>query len=74
MPHADNMHTSFVLAHMATSKRAACCCCFRPAGQWTALGGPLSGTCIANTKGCNDVGNKCCIRTDADKAQVRACV
>ncbi|GBF96113.1 hypothetical protein Rsub_08989 [Raphidocelis subcapitata] len=38
-------------------------------GQWTALGGPLSGTCVANTAGCNDVGNKCCIRTTADKAE-----
>lgn len=38
-------------------------------GQWTALGGPLSGTCKANQKGCNDVGNKCCIRTSADKSE-----
>jgi hypothetical protein len=39
-------------------------------GQWTALGGALSGTCVANPAGCNDIGNKCCIRTTADKAEV----
>lgn len=38
-------------------------------GQWTALAGPLSGKCVANAKGCNDVGSKCCIRTAADKAE-----
>ncbi|KIZ06565.1 hypothetical protein MNEG_1388 [Monoraphidium neglectum] len=38
-------------------------------GQWTALGGPMYGQCVANTKGCNDIGNKCCIRTSADKSE-----
>ena len=40
-----------------------------PTGQWTALGGPLTGKCVANTKGCNDIGNKCCIHTTSDKAE-----
>jgi hypothetical protein len=39
-------------------------------GQWTALGGELTGQCVANTRGCNDIGNKCCVRTTADKSEV----
>jgi hypothetical protein len=40
-------------------------------GQWTALGGPLSGKCVANAKGCTEIGNTCCIRTTSDKAEVK---